>query len=182
MPRSPVPRSAATIATVVIATIVIATALMTIGSTAPAGAADREPGSPRTRAYLATHPGGAAINDNQVSYGDGALIVTLARPAGTRAAADCPSGWFCFYDRVNFGYPRGQLNSCGWQDLAWWSWHDLTESVHYNISTGSVTFLNHATGTSHGNDQPLFSASSGNRTLDDVAPNRNRADHVYRYC
>lgn len=174
MPRTHTPRRRGAL----FAAVLLSAALV------PGAPAAAEPPalSPPARAYLAAHPGGVPINDNQISYGDGRFIVTVAAPAGTLAAPDCPSGWFCFYDRTNFGYPRGQLSDCGWQDLAWWGWHDMVESVHYNISSGSVTFVDHAPGTTHARDRPIFSVSSTRRVLADVAPYRNQADHVYRYC
>src|SRR5262245_43326492 len=58
-------------------------------------------------AYLISHPGGRQINTTDISYGNGAFIVSVVRatPAAITATADCPSGWFCFYDNINFGYP-----------------------------------------------------------------------------
>src|SRR5262245_38028612 len=134
-------------------------------------------------AQLAAAPGGVQISPTEVSYGDGAFVVTVVRTDNTSVGADCPSGWFCFYDRVNYGYPRGKLSSCGWQDLATWVWNDRTESAHYNLSTGSVSFINHGTRPDHGDDKVLFSVGATNRYLSDVgSANRNKADHVYRFC
>jgi hypothetical protein len=132
-------------------------------------------------AQLAAAPGGKQISPTEVSYGD--FVVTVVRTDNTSVGADCPAGWFCFYDRVNYGYPRGKLSSCGWQDLATWAWNDRTESVHYNLSTGSVSFINHGTRPDHSDDRVLFSVGVSNRYLSDVGPaNRNIADHVYRFC
>jgi len=127
-------------------------------------------------------PGGVQINANEVSYAGGRFVITFVATANTSVGADCPSGWFCFYDRVNYGYPRGKLSSCGWQDLAWWAWNDRTDSVHYNLSSGSVAFINHGSYADHSGDVVLFSVGASNRYLSDVAPYRNMADHVYRYC
>jgi Peptidase inhibitor family I36 len=131
-------------------------------------------------AYLAAHPGGHQITTTDISYGNGAFIVSVDRttPLVAAAAPDCPSGWFCFYDNINFGYPRGKLSDCGFQDLGTWGWRNRTESVHYNMSTGSVTFINETGAT----DTPLFSVSTSKRTIADVSPYRNQADYVYRYC
>ncbi|HEU4422904.1 MAG TPA: hypothetical protein VFR67_10280 [Pilimelia sp.] len=129
-------------------------------------------------AYLAAHPGGVQINRTEISYGDGAFVVTVVRPAGTFGTPDCPGGWFCFYDRTNFNYPRGKLSDCGWQDLGWWGWRNRTESVHYNMSVGSVVFIDETGAT----DTKLFTASTTRRTIADVYPYRNRADYVFRYC
>lgn len=134
--------------------------------------------------YLAAAPGGTQISPTEISYADATFVVTFVRPptANLAATADCPSGWFCFYDGINYTYPRGKLSSCGWQDLADWGWNDRTESVHYNLSTGSVSYINHQTQPDHSDDVFLFSVSTTNRLDADVAPYRNMADHVYRYC
>ena len=130
-------------------------------------------------AQLAAHPGGKQLNASQISYANGAFIITMARPAGTAPNPDCPAGWFCFYEYTGFGYPRGQLSSCGWQDLAWWGWNDRVESVHSNQTRGKVTFLNHGLSPTHSDDVALFSITPGQARAD-VSPYRNIADHVYR--
>ncbi|MEJ3750775.1 peptidase inhibitor family I36 protein [Actinomycetes bacterium KLBMP 9797] len=128
-------------------------------------------------AYLAANPGGTQINETEIAYDDGALIVTVTAPVGTLATADCPSGWFCFYESPNFTYPRGRLSDTGWQDLNWWGWRNRTESVHSNTSC-TVYFL----GETGATDTVLFSVAPGRRTRSDVAPYRNQADYVYRQC
>ncbi|WP_040392747.1 peptidase inhibitor family I36 protein [Catelliglobosispora koreensis] len=134
-------------------------------------------------AHLARYPGGTQISDTEVAYAGGTFVITFAAPeVSVNGVADCPSGWFCFYEHTNFGYPRGKLSSCGWQDLAWWGWHDRTEAVHFNQSGGSVVFISHVGPPDHSYDYGLFSVSTGRRTISDVYPYRNMADHVYRYC
>ncbi|HKT05287.1 MAG TPA: peptidase inhibitor family I36 protein [Rugosimonospora sp.] len=128
-------------------------------------------------AYLAGHPGGQQINSREISYSNGTFIVTVV-PAVATSAPDCPPGWFCFYAHTNFGYPRGKLSDCGWQDLSTWGWQNRTESVHYNLSTGSVAFI----GESGSTDSVLFTVDTGRRAIADVSPYRNQADFVYRYC
>jgi hypothetical protein len=133
-------------------------------------------------AHLAAYPGGTQVSATEISYADGKFVMTFVTAGKSILAADCPSGWFCFYDQVNYGYPRGKLSSCGWQDLSWWGWQDRTESVHYNMSTGSVAYINHWTAPDHSLDYTLFSVSPSAPTDNDVAPYRNMADHVYRSC
>lgn len=146
---------------------------------APAGPASAapDPVPAQVAAYLAAHPGGRQISATDIEYG-GVFVVTVVRPAGALAAPDCPAGWFCFYDRTNFNYPRGKLSDCGDQDLGRWGWRNRTESVHYNISSGKATFINESGAT----DTSLFTVSSSRRTIADVSPHRNKADYVYRYC
>ncbi|MEU7959646.1 peptidase inhibitor family I36 protein [Micromonospora humida] len=130
--------------------------------------------SAEAAAYLVAHPGGTVLNDNEISYGDGDLIVTLRAKPRSSAAADCPLGWYCFYDRPNFGYPRGKLSSCGRQNLATWDWQFRIESVHYNMGSGSVTF--------YYDGSPLFTVGSGNHVRTDASPYRNWANYVSRTC
>lgn len=163
-----------------LAAVVVAAALLLVAAGTPAAAEPHVDGTAQSRvdAYLAAHPGGKQINATEISYGDGAFVVTVVPQPGTLGAPDCPSGWFCFYDVINYGYPRGKLSDCGWQDLGWWGWRNRTESVHYNMSIGSVVFIDE-TGSI---DTSLFTASTTRRTIPDVNPYRNRADYVYRYC
>jgi len=162
-------------------TVILAVAALVLSTGAAATAAPAGSGATVQRqvdVYLAAHPGGVQINSTEISYAGGAFVVTVVRPAGTFASPDCPAGWFCFYDRTNFNYPRGKLRDCGWQDLGWWGWRDRTESVHYNLSLGSVVFINETGAT----DTAIFTVSTTKRTIADVYPNRNRADYVFRYC
>jgi hypothetical protein len=135
-------------------------------------------------AYLAGHPGGRPLNAYEISYGRGALVVDVAPGPGahTSSVADCPAGWFCFYEHTGYGYPRGRLSSCGWQDLATWGWQDRIASAYDSQSSGSVSFINHTPGASHATDQTIFSISVLHRGIPDVRPYRDMADYVYRYC
>ncbi|MEV0570771.1 peptidase inhibitor family I36 protein [Dactylosporangium sp. NPDC050588] len=130
-------------------------------------------------AYLAENPGGVQTGPSDISYSGGRFVVTVTRPAASLAGADCPSGWFCFYDKINFGYPRGRLSDCSWQDLGTWGWRNRTESVAYNLGSGYVTFLD-----TDGTYIALFSVGAYNsgkaRSIADVGAGRNRADEVYR--
>jgi len=167
---------------VLIAVTAVLVALGAFGLAAPATAAPAAVGvQAQIDAHLAAAPGGIQISPNEISYAGGRFVITFA-PANTSVGADCPAGWYCFYDHVNYGYPRGRLSSCGWQDLAWWGWSDRTESAHYNLATGSVTFINHGRYADHSDDTTLFRIGASDRYRSDVAPYRNMADHVYRYC
>ncbi|GIJ06859.1 peptidase inhibitor family I36 protein [Micromonospora andamanensis] len=153
--------------------------VLLLGVTAPApalaGPTERSAVSVDLTRYLAVHPGGTVLNDNEISYQDGELIVTLKPAVGVYGVADCPSGWFCFYEWPHYGYPRGKLSSCGWQNLANWSWQFRVESAHYNLGNGYVAFYYHQS-------QELFRVGVGNRVRSDAAPHRNWANYVYRHC
>ncbi|MGK5521455.1 hypothetical protein ACSNN9_19170 [Micromonospora sp. URMC 107] len=156
------------------AVLVCALVLVTAPASASAGARDRAAAREEMRRYLSTHPGGTPINDNEISYGGGTFVVTLRAPVGTYGMADCPQGWFCFYDRPSFGYPRGRLSDCGRQSLFTWQWQYRVESAHYNIASGSVSFYYHGT--------RLFDVGAANRVRSDAAPYRNWANYVERRC
>jgi hypothetical protein len=156
--------------------LAVAAALIMLAAAGTVASAARTPSTswPATVvAYLADHPGGQVINDNQISYQGGALVITLVDP-NPLAGPDCPRGWFCFYERLNYGTPRGQLSSCGWQDLGTFNWRYRVESAYYNLDRGSVAFF--------AGDAYLFQVGVGGRARSDASPFRNDATAVYRYC
>jgi hypothetical protein len=158
-----------------------AVALLLLLPTGAAGYAPRTAAAPDPASgYLQKYPGGIRLNDNEVRYG--ALIVTVTRPATSAAAtADCPAGWYCFYDGTNYGFPRGRLSSCGWQDLVPYSWANRVASAYYDMSSGRVTFYDRRT-SDPGDDAALFTVSVATRGDPDTSPSRDKADYVYRTC
>jgi hypothetical protein len=133
-------------------------------------------------AQLRVYPGGKQVNETEVSYANGAIVVSFAPPAGAFAAPNCPSGSFCLYENTRYRYPRLKSSLCGWQDLSWRKWHDRADSLHINLPKGEVSFLNHAAGQeSHGFDELLFIL--GPKAADaDLAPHNDKVDHVIRHC
>ncbi|MEV0560974.1 hypothetical protein [Dactylosporangium sp. NPDC050588] len=135
---------------------------------APGAAADVQR---KVDLYLAANPGGRQTGPGQVSYNGGAVVITVA---GGRAV-DCPLGSVCFYDRPDFGFPRGEVHDCGWQDLSTFGWQDRIESAVFNRSHGLAQFFDSGT--------PLFSVGVGHRSLPDAGTEaRNRATQVYVHC
>ena len=135
---------------------------------------------------LQRFPGGVQIAENEVAYQDGAFVMTFALPEQAnqpQATADCPSGWFCFYDHASFGYPRGKLSDRGWQDLSQFGWSDRTESVHNNTTT-RVEFDNHFDfgnpANGHTFDELNIFGANAHTTLSTVS-RPNTADHVFRF-
>ncbi|MBO2455035.1 peptidase inhibitor family I36 protein [Actinomadura barringtoniae] len=133
-------------------------------------------------------PGGDQINAHEVSYGEGKFVIGAGEP-GYRdaAAADCPTGWICFYSHKDFGWPRARLAACGWSDLGWWDWNDRIESVRNN--TGSaVRFINHDDhfnpANRHRFDRTLFSVGPHQAlaVVPGTATPPDQADHVSRGC
>ncbi|WP_435126158.1 hypothetical protein, partial [Micromonospora tulbaghiae] len=96
-------------------------------------------------------------------------------------SSKCSGGWFCFFDGINYTWPRGQLSDCGWQDLQNFGWVDRTESVAQNLPDGWVEYQNHTFG-GHENDEHLFYTDTLFDQDSDVSPYRNMADHVWYSC
>lgn len=150
--------------------VAVATALTT--AVGPAAAAVHA-GTPAA-AYLARHPGGQLLNSHEVSYDDGAFVVTLGPDNGVAAAPDCPSGWFCFWDGTSYSGPRGKLSSCGWQNLATYDWEYRVASAYYNLDRGAVQFRYGNTG--------LFQVGVSARSIPNAGAYKDLATTVYRYC
>ncbi|MEV0150577.1 MULTISPECIES: peptidase inhibitor family I36 protein [unclassified Nonomuraea] len=70
-------------------------------------------------AQLQRAPGGVVINDRQISYDDGAVIVTVeADDASAQKPTDCPEDWFCLWSKTSFKGNRYQFHDQGkWQNL-----------------------------------------------------------------
>ena len=153
---------------------VVCSLLIVVTSATAAEGTTHAAGQDQMTAYLAAHPGGRPINDNQISYGDGTFIVTLRPPSGTQGMPDCPANWYCFYERVSYGYPRGQLSACAKQYLGKWGWQFRAESAHYNLMTGYAVFYYY--------DVAMFYVGIDKRADDDVSPYRNMANYVRRFC
>ena len=132
---------------------------------------------------LKVAPGGKQTGVNEVSYDNGRFVVTYAMPNTIDGTPDCESGWFCFYDNTYWGYPRGKLSDCGWQDLARWGWHDRTESVD-NSTGSSIQYIQHRDygnpANGHSYDYTLFWNDPW--AAISTVPYRNQADHVRRWC
>ena len=154
-------------------TVIAISVACVLAAPSPAAAVGDGAGRARIARYLAAHPGGTPLNDNEISYAGGALVVTLAAPP-MADALDCPAGWFCFYDRPGYGYPRGKLSSCGRQNLATWGWQYRTESAYYTPARGSVRF--------YYNNQLLYELTAGQPNKPDFWPYRNLANYVERVC
>lgn len=151
--------------------------LVLLGTATVAAPAAAAPVTPGAVSYLAGHPGGKIVGANEISYDDGRFVVTIApptnRPAQTDGYVDCPRGWFCFYDRADYGYPRGKLSSCGPQSLTYYGWQDRVESAYYNIDRGQVWFYDYGA--------PLFNVGAGYPARDYLGSAMNRATDVVRY-
>lgn len=164
------------------ATLSVLTASSTHGQPATAAPPAHGPAQKQIEKHLREHPGGRQISATEISYADRKAVITFTPAIGALAGADCPAGSYCFYEKINYGYPRLQLFSCGWSDLAWWGWQDRTESVHFNEPTGYLTLMNHGVYPGHTYDTQLFRFSTAYRTDPDLYPHGNKVDHANHYC
>jgi hypothetical protein len=128
------------------------------------------------------YPGGTRVGDNEVSYDGGRFVVTYAKPGAARALApDCPSNWQCFYDRVDFGYPRGKLSDPIWEDLSQYGWHDRAESLHNNTNGYAVLYQNHRAGRTDHNDDHYVTCLPSSSWMPNLVGDRNKIDHTYTH-
>ncbi|MBB5867477.1 hypothetical protein F4553_000856 [Allocatelliglobosispora scoriae] len=125
---------------------------------------------------LARYPGGVQTTATQISYDGGRFVIDYAPPSGEVSllgTPNCPVDWVCFYDLDNYGYPRGKLRDCGWQDLGTWGWRNRLNSVHNNHDYTAIF-----------TDEDLWEAVDVSRKS--ANPNmgvvRNRADTIYINC
>ncbi|GIG69230.1 peptidase inhibitor family I36 protein [Phytomonospora endophytica] len=102
-------------------------------------------------ALLAQHPDGKQINDNEIAWENGAVVLTIpaagqptaygpgekAVPMGT---PNCSYYWTCLYEHANYDGRRLRFSSCGYiQDLGGYGFNDQTTSWHNNQSGGART-------------------------------------------
>src|SRR5688572_10896317 len=92
----------------------LALTLVSLAIWTPAEAQPDRPGEDvqaQIDAHLKAYPGGVQTGPAEITYKNGRFVMTFVRPdVGTAGVADCPAGWFCFYDFTNYGYPRGKLS------------------------------------------------------------------------
>ncbi len=120
-------------------------------------------------------PGGKRVSRNEVSYDNGRFVVTYALPGQVAlGVADCPSGWFCFYENINFGYPRGRLSDCGQQYLGDYGWNNRVSSAD-NSTTTPISYHDISHFYLFTNYNPGAIAYVGDAAND-------KAAFVYRYC
>jgi hypothetical protein len=65
-------------------------------------------------------PGGVVINDHQISYDNGAVIVTVETDGMSVQgdASECPQGWFCVWSESSYSGKRYQFHDAGkWQNM-----------------------------------------------------------------
>ncbi|WP_433227373.1 peptidase inhibitor family I36 protein [Actinomadura formosensis] len=121
--------------------------------------------------------GGIQTGPSEVSYkgGDVKLIIAKKQAAGT---ANCPSGWYCFYQYKDWGGRRLQFKDCGSnQSLTDYGFGNLTTSWHNN-SKNTVEVYDKSVDPFETLWRELpHSHSQFVGTLAD-----NRADFFYAYC
>lgn len=124
------------------AAVLAAAVVFTLGMLPATGAEAAPPDDSvqeQVAAQLRSHPGGAQISANEVSYNNGSVVLAIPSagqrkaPAYSRASAaasveGCPSGWFCFYQFKNYNGRRLQFRDCGTQRFSRWGFANKTSS------------------------------------------------------
>jgi hypothetical protein len=106
---------------------------------------------PEIAQVLSEHPGGVQINEDQIAWNDGQVVLTI--PSSTQpqtqdatavdsaditvdAASDCPAGWFCLWQDAGFMNRRVQFQGAGCQNLTDFGFNDLASSW-FNRNAGT---------------------------------------------
>lgn len=140
-----------------------ATVAVSVAGAQPASAEDSaSDGSVQAQIndILARTTGGTQINENQIAWDDGTVVVTVT--AGDEAAGgssseavsaqapDCDYQWTCLYEHVDFNnYKRGltaAFYACDFFYLADYGLQDMASSWHNNQSGGAVSTVYDWTG------------------------------------
>jgi hypothetical protein len=61
---------------------------------------------------LEEFPGGTQVGPDQISWNDGAVILTLEGAVGKRALNSCASGRYCAWDSTNYTGNQVSFSSC----------------------------------------------------------------------
>jgi len=129
------------------ATLLLVAALSQQAAAAPIGS----PVQSQIDAALAASPGGTQINENQISWEDGAVILTIPLPGeryalgpgeevGASGTHDCDYTFTCLYEHEQFEGRRLDFSKCGViYDLGNWNFNDMASSYHNNQSGGART-------------------------------------------
>jgi hypothetical protein len=136
-------------------------------------------GTPRLEIaqVLSEHPGGVQINEDQIAWNDGKVVLTI--PSSTDVSADaisdCPPGWFCLWQDAQFMSRKVQFQGAGCQSLDNFGFNNLASSW-FNRNGGTYrVYL-----TIGCKDGVLFTAESGARSSFVGNANNDKASAVCR--
>ena len=93
----------------------LALALLAPASAIAAHADDTSELQARVDAVLAEFPGGTQTAPNEIIWGDGAVILTLAADEGlitAKAVGSCATGYYCAYSGYNLSGSKLSLSTC----------------------------------------------------------------------
>jgi Peptidase inhibitor family I36 len=142
---------------------------------------------PEIAQVLSDHPGGVLINENQIAWDDGKVVLTI--PNGRQPQPEeeqqnllgsvygCPSGWFCFYEHINFNTGtsgrRLQFSLCSTggvaQYLRDYGFENKTSSWVVNRSLNFVNVNDFGTGSNLWNGRAYSRSSWVGSTANDKA-------------
>ena len=103
-----------------------------------AAAAEAPPASSSPSASVTVVSTTAAPGGSLTTFSDGVQLFT---PASPDSVSDCPSGYFCLWEDINFSNRRLQFASTGyWQSLEPYGFLDKASSFYNN--RGNVSYIN----------------------------------------
>lgn len=144
---------------------------------------------PEIAQVLSEHPGGVQINEDQIAWNDGTVVLTIPFSAQSQpqdatavdnsgitvdAASDCPAGWFCLWQDANFMNRRVQFQGTGCQNLTDFGFNDLASSWFNRNSGNYRVYLN------IGCNPLLFTAQAGAQSSNVGSANNDKASSICR--
>jgi len=144
---------------------------------------------PEIAQALSEHPGGVQINKDQIAWNNGTVVLTIPSepqpaaqdskgPIALATVHGCPSGWFCFYQDINFNANtagrRLQFSDCSSggtaQFLTDYGFGNQTSSWVVNKSLGFVDVIDSETDSDlwfeSGNSSSSWVGSAANDRAD----------------
>lgn len=170
----------------------------------PAGGAGDEPASgtrtvagPAARdvqaevdAIVARSPGARQISENEVTWNDGEVVLTIPSPSRPEVEAmgsvhGCPSGYFCFYEHEKFGGRKLQFRDCSrggvTQYLTTYGFENMTTSWVVNRSVNFINVNDWDPSPGYPTGRNLWNASSNSVSTNVGAANNDKADWFICY-
>jgi hypothetical protein len=144
---------------------------------------------PEIAQLLREHPGGVQINEDQIAWNDGNVVLSIPSSPppqsqdesssvdadiSINAASDCPAGWFCLWQDINFTNRRLQFRDANCQNLTNFGFNDLASSW-FNRNGGAYRVYRNI-----GCAGLLFTAPSGAQSSNVGPVNNDQASSICR--
>lgn len=141
-------------------------------------------------AIVARSPGARQISENEVSWDDGAVVLTIPSPSKPEVKAmgsvhGCPSGYFCFYEHEKFGGRKLQFRDCSrggvTQYLTTYGFENMTTSWVVNRSVNFINVNDWDASPGYPKGRNLWDAGSNSVSTNVGAANNDKADWFICY-